>query len=78
LGLSGKVTVQLNGEKILEEEGAAPFRVGQVQKAIELQPGLNQLIFRLRAGGDKPLQLSAVLVGAANNGDSLDGIHWSA
>jgi len=32
----------------------------------------------LQALGERPLQLSAVLVGPANNGDSLDGIRWSA
>jgi len=78
LGLSGKVKVELNGEKILEEENTAPYRVGQVQKAVKLQPGWNRLVFRLRAAGEKPLQVSAVLVGPANNGDSLDGIRWSA
>jgi hypothetical protein len=78
LGLSGKATVQLNGEKILEEEGAMPFRVGQVQKAVELRPGPNQLVFRLRATGEKPLQMSVVLVGPENNGDSMGGIRWSA
>jgi uncharacterized protein (DUF362 family) len=78
LGLSGKVTVQLNGEKLLEEQSTAPYRVGQVKQAVELRPGLNQLVFRLRAAGEKPLQMSAVLVGPANNGDSLDGIRWSA
>jgi uncharacterized protein (DUF362 family) len=78
LGLSGKVTVLLNGEKILEEETVTRYRVGQVLKAVELQPGENQLIFRLQASGERPLQMSAVLVGPANNGDSLDGIRWSA
>jgi hypothetical protein len=78
LGLSGKATVQLNGEKILEEESATRYRVGQVQKAVELRPGWNQLVFRLRAAGERPLQISAVLVGPANNGDSLDGVRWSA
>jgi uncharacterized protein (DUF362 family) len=78
LGLSGKVTVELNGEKLLEEQSTKTYRVGQVRQAVELRPGLNQLVFRLRAVGEKPLQMSAVLVGPANNGDSLDGIRWSA
>jgi hypothetical protein len=51
--------------------------VGQVQKAVELRPGENQLIFRLQSVGERPLLLSAVLVGPANNVDSLDGIRWS-
>jgi hypothetical protein len=78
LGFSGKMAVQLNGEKILEEQSTLPYRVGQVKQAVELRPGRNQLIFRLRAAGEKLLQMSAVLVSPANNGDSLDGIRWSA
>jgi len=78
MGLSGKAIVLLNGEKILEEETVTRYRVGQVQKAIELRPGENQLVIRLQSAGQKPLQMSAVLVGSANNGDSLDGIRWSA
>jgi uncharacterized protein (DUF362 family) len=78
LGLNGRVTVQLNGEKVFEAESTTPYPVGKIQKPIELRPGSNQLVFRLRALGDKPLQVSAVLVGPANNGDSLDGVRWSA
>jgi uncharacterized protein (DUF362 family) len=78
LGLGGKAAVYLNGEKILEEEVTTRYRVGQVQKAIELRPGDNQLAFRLQAADGKPIQLSAVLVDASNSGDSLDGIRWSA
>ncbi len=78
LGLSGKATVLLNGEKFMEEESTTRYRVGQFQKAIELRPGENQLVFRLQTSGGKPLQMAAVLVGPSNNGDSLDGIQWSA
>lgn len=78
LGLTGKATVLLNGEKILEEEIRTRYRVGQVQKAVELRPGENQLVFHLERTGEKPLQMAAVLVGPANNGDSLDGVRWSA
>jgi len=78
MGLSGKATVLLNGEKILEEETVTSYRVGQVQQAIELRPGENQLVFRLQAVGARPLNMSALLVDPSNNGDSMDGIRWSA
>ena len=78
VGLSGKLTATLNGEKILEEENVTRYRVGQVQKPIELRNGDNQFVFRVQAVGDRPVQLAAVLVGPANNGDSLEGARWSA
>ena len=77
LGLSGKAQVMLNGTKIAEEENTTRYRVGQVQKAVELRPGENQFVFRVEAIGDRPLQLAAVLVGSANNGDSLEGAGWT-
>ena len=76
LGLSGRLQVMLNGTKIAEEENTTRYRVGQIQKAVELRPGENQLVFRIEAVGDGPLQLAAVLVGPANNGDSLAGARW--
>jgi uncharacterized protein (DUF362 family) len=78
LGLTGKATVLLNGEKILEDENVTRYRVGQIQKAIELRPGENQVVLRLQAVDEKPPQVAALLVGPSNDGDSLDGIHWSA
>ncbi len=77
LGLSGKVAVTLNGAKILEEENTTRYRVGQVQKPVELRPGENQFVFRVEAVGERPVQLAAVLTGPANNGDSLDGARWT-
>ena len=44
LGLSGKVTVMLNGQQIAEEENITRYRVGQVQKPIELRAGDNLFI----------------------------------
>ncbi len=76
LGLSGKLQVTLNGAKIAEEENTTRYRVGQIQRAVELRPGENQFVFRVEAVGDRPVQLAAVLVGPANNGDSLEGTRW--
>jgi uncharacterized protein (DUF362 family) len=78
VGLSGKATVTLNGQQIMEEENTTRYRVGQFQKPIELRAGDNQLVFRVQAVGDKPVQLAAVLMGPGNNGDSLEGARWTA
>jgi hypothetical protein len=77
MGLSGKATVLLNGQKIMEEEGLTRFRVGQYQQPIELRPGENQLVFRIQPANDRA-QLAVVLVGSANDGDSLEGAAWLA
>lgn len=76
MGLSGKAVATLNGERFLEEENITRYRVGQIQKPIELKPGENQMVFQVEAVGDRPLQMAAVLVGPANNGDSLEGATW--
>jgi hypothetical protein len=75
MGLGGKATVLLNGQKIMEEEGLTRFRVGQYQQPIELRPGENQLVFRVQPANDRA-QLAVLLVGAANDGDSLEGATW--
>ncbi|MCC7176314.1 MAG: DUF362 domain-containing protein [Bryobacterales bacterium] len=77
LGLTGKVAVTLNGQQIMTEENVTRYRVGQFQKAVELRPGENQLLFRVEAVGDRPAQMAAVLIGPANNGDSLEGARWT-
>jgi len=77
LGLSGKATVLLNGQKIMQEEGLTRFRVGQYQQPIELRPGENQFVFRVEPANDRA-QLAVVLVGPANDGDSLEGAAWLA
>jgi len=35
------------------------------------------LVFHATALGETPLQMAAVLVGAANDGDSLEGARWT-
>ena len=77
MGLSGKMAVTLNGEKLLEQENTTRYRVGQVQKDIILKPGENRFVFRGETLGETPLQFAAVLVGPANNGDSLEGVRWT-
>jgi hypothetical protein len=60
----------------MQEESVTRFRVGQFQQAVELRPGENQLMIRMEAVGERTPQVAALLVGQANNGDSLEGIEW--
>jgi hypothetical protein len=76
VGLTGTGSVELNGRKIMQEEGLTRFRVDQFQQPVELRPGENQFLFRIQPANGRAL-LSAVLVGAANDGDSLEGTAWT-
>jgi hypothetical protein len=76
VGVRGRVTALLNGEKVMEEENLTRYRVGQFQKPVELRSGENLLVLRVQAA-DQP-QVSALLVGSRNDGDSIEGIRWSA
>lgn len=76
VGARGKVTAFLNGEKVMEEEGATRYRVGQFQKAVELRSGENLLMFEVKPLGGQA-DLSALVTGPANDGDSLDGLSWT-
>jgi hypothetical protein len=77
VGLTGTGTVEMNGQKIMQEEGATRFRVGQFQQPVELRNGENQFVFRVQPSGGKAA-LAALLVGSANDGDSLEGVTWTA
>ena len=76
-GIRGKVTALLNGEKVLEEDNRTRYRPGQFQKPVTLRSGENLLVFQVEAVVDQP-QLSALLVNARNDGDTMDGIRWTA
>jgi len=67
----------LNGETVMREEARTSYRVGQFQKPVELRPGENLLVFRLKAlsGGAR---LSVLLTGPRNDCDTVEGIRWSA
>jgi uncharacterized protein (DUF362 family) len=75
VGAHGHVTALLNGEKVMDEEAATRYRVGQFQTPVELRSGENLLLFEV-----KPLSgqadLSVLLAGPDNDGDSLEGIRW--
>lgn len=75
VGARGHVTAYLNGEKVMEEDGITRYRVGQFQKPVELSSGENLLVFELKPAADKA-DLSALLVGPQNDGDTAEGIRW--
>jgi uncharacterized protein (DUF362 family) len=77
VGVRGHVQALLNGEKVMEEENTTRYSVGQFRAPVELRPGENVLVFRVQALGDTPPQISAVMAGPLNNGDTVEGIRWS-
>lgn len=76
VGLKGKMSARLNGEQVMQAEGLTRYRVGQFRQAVELKPGENRLQFRVERVKDAP-QISVLLVGPRNDGDTVDGIRWS-
>ncbi len=76
VGAKGRVVAQLNGQKVMEEEGLTRFRVGQFQSPVELRSGENLLTFEVRPV-EGQADLSAALVGPRNDGDSVEGIRWT-
>jgi hypothetical protein len=76
LGLKGQVVAQLNGATVLEDENVTRYRIGQFQKAVELRSGDNLLVLRVTPV-EGPAQVSALLVGHRNDGDSVEGIRWT-
>ena len=77
VGARGRVTAFLNGQKVMEEEGATRYRVGQFRSPVELRSGENLLTFELKPLSDQA-DLSALLVGPQNDGDTVEGIRWTA
>jgi uncharacterized protein (DUF362 family) len=76
-GARGRITAYLNGEKVMEEEGITRYRVGQFQKAVELRSGENLIVFEMKPIGGQA-DLSLVLAGPQNDGDTVEGIRWTA
>ncbi len=77
VGVHGRLSVVVNGDKILEEESTADCHVGQFKVPVELQAGENLLVFRVQGLADSP-KISALLVGPRNDGDTVDGIRYLA
>lgn len=76
VGARGRVTAFLNGEKVMEEEGTTRYRPGQFQAPVALRSGENLLMFELKPLADQA-DLSALLVGPQNDGDTVDGIRYT-
>ena len=77
VGAQGRLGATLNGETLMREEARTRYRVGQFQKPVELRPGENLLVFRLEALSEGA-RLSVLLAGPRNDGDTVEGIRWSA
>jgi uncharacterized protein (DUF362 family) len=75
VGARGQVTALLNGQRVMQEEGTTTFRTGQFQSPVELRSGENLLVFEMKPLKDQA-DLSALLVGPQNDGDTVDGIRW--
>jgi uncharacterized protein (DUF362 family) len=76
-GIQGRCTVELNGQRLTAMENQAAIRIGQFKVPVELRPGGNLFNFRIEAMAAPP-QLAVLLVGPRNDGDSVEGIRYSA
>ena len=76
VGARGRVMASLNGQKVMEEEGVTRYRVGQFQTPVELRRGANLLMFEVKALSGEA-DLSALLVGPDNDGDTVESIRWA-
>jgi hypothetical protein len=56
-------------------ESSAACHAGQFKIPVELISGNNTLVFEVIGIADAP-QISALLVGPANDGDTMDGIRY--
>ncbi len=77
LGVRGRITANLNGQNVLQVENLTRYRVGQFRQRVELRSGENLLVFEVRPRNEEA-QLSVLLVGPRNDGDTVDGIRWVA
>ncbi|MEK7408840.1 MAG: DUF362 domain-containing protein [Acidobacteriota bacterium] len=77
LGLRGRAAVTLNGQTVMEQENRTRYRVGQFRAPVELRSGENLLVCRVQALTEQA-QFSLLLVGPPNDGDTVEGIRWSA
>jgi hypothetical protein len=77
VGAQGRLSATLNGETVMREEARTRYCVGQFRKPVELRPGENLLVFRLEAFSEGA-RLSVLLTGPRADGDTVEGIRWSA
>lgn len=75
IGATGKFEAELNGKTVLSEENRTRYRQGQFQQAVELRPGMNELVVRVEAL-ENAARMSAFLIGPRNDGDTVEGIRW--
>jgi uncharacterized protein (DUF362 family) len=77
IGGQGRISAEWNGETVLRQDALTRPRVGQYRAAIALRSGENRLVIRVEPQGGQA-QLSALVTGPRNDGDTVEGIRWSA
>jgi uncharacterized protein (DUF362 family) len=75
MGVRGRASAWLNGEKVAEAENRTRYRVGQFRYPVALRPGENLLRFQLEAVLPE-MPFSALLVGPGNDGHTVEGIRY--
>jgi uncharacterized protein (DUF362 family) len=75
IGLRGKVSARVNGELVAQFESQTRYRVGQFQFPVTLKPGGNRLEFLVQPLSGEA-QLSALITGPDNSGDTPEGLRW--
>lgn len=77
IGADGRLTIELNGQRVAVLENETRYRVAQFRQPVELRSGDNLLRLDLEALSTQP-RLSLHLVSEENDGDSLEEIRWLA
>ena len=75
MGVRGKVTARVNGEMVAQFESQTRYRVGQFQFPVSLRSGNNRLEFSIQPLAGQA-QLSALITGSNNTGDTPEGLNW--
>jgi hypothetical protein len=75
LGVHGRVALTINGAKLAEEESTENCHVGQFKIPMDLKSGENLLVFQAKGVKNAP-EISVLMVGPANDGDTMEGIRY--
>jgi hypothetical protein len=75
IGVSGRVTVRLNGEAVMTEANTTRYRTGQFRVPVEMHSGENLLVCSMEALA-RPAKLSVLVTNHRDDGDTLEGIRY--
>jgi uncharacterized protein (DUF362 family) len=76
-GGQGRLEASVNGARVIEEDCPEAGQVGRIKVPVELKAGENLLEFHVRSLSGTA-QVSALLSGPKNDGDTVDGIRYLA